>query len=415
MRQFVFGPLAVLVTVAALAGCGSADAGWQGTVRDSAGVSIVSNTGGAVWAPGEEWTLEEELRIGTAEGEAAYQFGEIVGIDVDGDGRIYVMDQQAQEVRVFDADGSFSHAMGRPGAGPGELSQAAGPVFVGPDGVVAVPDIMLQRISLYTPTGEPEGSVPLPMTEGIPSRWLKAANEDIVQQAMIMAMPGQADVEPRNLILRRDPRGALKDTLLVMPAGQTMDFSGDQPRFRLFSAEPVWAIDQEDRLIHGSNAEYRFRIVNRDGTLERIVEKDAPRRPLTSRDEEEFRRVIRQAWERAGMPPQAMEMMSQSLSFADYYPAYAIVNGGPDGTIWVQAVQTPEAAMELGGTFNIQDIGAPTWDVFDGDGRLLGVVRTPPRFSPLLFKGDHIYGVLRDDMDVQYVSLQYVRQRPDRQ
>ncbi len=51
----------------------------------------------------------------------------------------------------------------------------------------------------------------------------------------------------------------------------------------------------------------------------------------------------------------------------------------------------------------LQDLGAPEWDVFDAEGRYLGVVTMPDRFAPRLFRGDHIYGVWRDELDVQYV------------
>ena len=54
-------------------------------------------------------------------------------------------------------------------------------------------------------------------------------------------------------------------------------------------------------------------------------------------------------------------------------------------------------------TFNfVEDIGAKDWDVFDAEGRFLGVVTMPPRFSPRSIVGDKIYGVFRDDLDVQY-------------
>jgi hypothetical protein len=406
MRRTAWGWLTMLGLGAGLAACGAADQEWGGTVRDSAGVEIVSNTGGGAWAQGQAWTVAEELRIGTAEGEAMYQFGQIVGLDVAGDGRIYVMDQQAQQVRVFGPDGRFVRAMGRAGSGPGELSQAAGPVFVGPGDTVAVPDIMLQRITLYTGDGEPAGSAPMAMTDGIPARWLKSPSHDLIQQSMIMAMPGQENVEPRNLILRRDPRGAVRDTLLVMPAGETVDFSGGQPRITLFAPEPVWAIGGDGHLIYGNNSEYRLRINGPDGRLERIIERPGERRPLSQADQNEFRKLIRQAWEATGaMPPQAMEMMSQSLSFATHYPAYANLLGGPDGTIWVQGVQTPDIVAETGATFDMQDWGGPIWDVFGADGRYLGVVRMPARFTPFFIRDDHVYGVVRDDLDVQYVAV----------
>jgi hypothetical protein len=41
--------------------------------------------------------------------------------------------------------------------------------------------------------------------------------------------------------------------------------------------------------------------------------------------------------------------------------------------------------------------------VFDGDGKYLGVVTMPLRFQPRILLGDKIYGVWRDDLDVQYV------------
>jgi hypothetical protein len=49
------------------------------------------------------------------------------------------------------------------------------------------------------------------------------------------------------------------------------------------------------------------------------------------------------------------------------------------------------------------DEGSPDWSVFDREGRYLGVVRMPDRFKPMVFRGDEIYGVWRDDLDVQYV------------
>lgn len=61
------------------------------------------------------------FEIGVADGEAAYVFGLISGVALDSEGRIYVADWQADEVRVFSPDGRFLYAIGRTGSGPGEL------------------------------------------------------------------------------------------------------------------------------------------------------------------------------------------------------------------------------------------------------------------------------------------------------
>lgn len=394
----------VLTLLVAAGGCADGGGEWQGNVADSAGVPIVTSAGDGVWAPEEGWTIEEDLRIGSAEGQPEYQFGQIVGIDVASDGRIFVLDQHARDVRVFDPEGRFIGRIGKGGSGPGELGQGAGPVFVGPGDTVSIPDVGQQRVTRYTPAGEPAGSFQVAMADGIAVKWMEAPDGDLVQQTMIMALPGQPHVEARNLLLRRDARGEITDTIMIMPAGQTMDFSSGQPRMTLFAPEPMWALGPQGHLVYGNNAVYRLEVFGPEGELERVIARERERNPISESDQQEFRRAIRDAWEQAGMPPQAMDIMGQALDFADYYPAYANLFGGPDGSVWVQRVQSPEDVRESGATFDLQDIGGPEWEVFDHEGRLLGAVRMPTRFTPLLFRGDHIYGVLRDDLDIQYAA-----------
>ena len=60
-------------------------------------------------------------------------------------------------------------------------------------------------------------------------------------------------------------------------------------------------------------------------------------------------------------------------------------------------------AMLLGTLGMPVNIGAPRWDVFDPQGRFLGVVTLPERFEPGVFRGDKVYGVWRDEFDSEYV------------
>jgi hypothetical protein len=45
-----------------LAACGGQETRWAGTISDSAGVTIVSNTETGVWAAGEEWRSTSSAR-----------------------------------------------------------------------------------------------------------------------------------------------------------------------------------------------------------------------------------------------------------------------------------------------------------------------------------------------------------------
>jgi len=81
---------------------------------------------------------------------------------------------------------------------------------------------------------------------------------------------------------------------------------------------------------------------------------------------------------------------------------------GPVGTIWVQHVQPPselsdETLASSRQDHVVENFGAPGWEVFDRDGRFLGVVDMPEQFKPILFRHDVIYGVSRDELNVEYV------------
>jgi len=47
------------------------------------------------------------------------------------DGKIYVLDDLASEIRAFDASGAFLHTGASPGEGPGKISEAKGMILVG--------------------------------------------------------------------------------------------------------------------------------------------------------------------------------------------------------------------------------------------------------------------------------------------
>ncbi|MEJ2237297.1 MAG: hypothetical protein P8X82_03290, partial [Gemmatimonadales bacterium] len=92
--------LTAAVTALALAACGGGDS-WTGTVTDSAGVAIVENPATGMWSSSSQWSLEQELKIGSIEGDPEYQFGQVGFIAVDSRDRMFVIDAQAQEIRVF--------------------------------------------------------------------------------------------------------------------------------------------------------------------------------------------------------------------------------------------------------------------------------------------------------------------------
>lgn len=403
----------LLVALAAFAQSGCGDSGgtrgsgeWAGTMRDSAGIAIVENTVEGIWTEDERWTLVEELRIGTNEGEPEYQFAAISGIAALPDGRIAILDGQAQEFRLFSPEGDHLRTIGRAGSGPGEFAMGAGPVLVSAGDTLLIPDLMNQRLNRYAPDGGPLGSVPMTFEgSGLPMAWLDRPDGGVITQVRPFALPGSsARTSPNDVLVLRGADGLVRDTLMSFESGRTIDFSAGGEA-TIFSPEPVWAVSG-DRIVFGVSDDFRLSIYREDGTIERILTMPFTVREVTEDDQAIFMQVMVAAWEDFGLPAQAIEVARQAINFAETYPALSQIRGGPDGTIWVQDVATLGDLAEGDlANFAQSPVGSPVWRVFDSEGVLLGEVRMPDRFQPLRFDGDRIFGVQRDEYDVQYAVV----------
>ncbi|MEM7417854.1 MAG: 6-bladed beta-propeller [Gemmatimonadota bacterium] len=119
----------VCVLLVCLVGCGGGDAERVPTFSVdtlATGTVIVENDREGFWTDTQRWHLEEDLRLGTIEGELPESFSQVAWITEDVDGNIFILDYPAQDIRVFSPDGEHLRTISRPGEGPGELTRAAG-------------------------------------------------------------------------------------------------------------------------------------------------------------------------------------------------------------------------------------------------------------------------------------------------
>jgi hypothetical protein len=385
--------------------CSAGEAGWNGTIADSAGVTITTNTDQGVWTESERWTVEEELRIGSLGGDPNYQFGQIGSIGVASDGRIFVIDAQAQQVKAFSVDGQFERSMGAPGAGPGELGPGAMFVLVTPGDTLLVPDLANRRVNRYAPDGSSQGSFPLELEKGIPMQWRNASSGVVAEQVRPLALPDMPASDSMDAVLLLGSDGTVLDTLLKFPSGGTLNLGGQSPEITLFSAEPIWTVSPERTIAYGVNDDYRIEVFSAGGSLERVIIMPFERTSVADRDKEAVMGSLEQMWMQAGVPPQALPQLRSMVQFGEFFPAFAQIQVGPHGSLWVQHYQpVSELSDEELENYNlIEESGAPDWDVFNAAGQFLGRVTMPERFAPRIFVGDRVYGVLRDEMDVQFV------------
>ncbi|MDX1395670.1 MAG: hypothetical protein R3195_14910, partial [Gemmatimonadota bacterium] len=94
-------PAAALVLLPLVAGCGespegASGGGWAGSIDTLAnGQVVVHNQDVPLWDDGEEWALEERVRLGAMDGDGADVSGEILDEEIGPDGELYVLDSQA--------------------------------------------------------------------------------------------------------------------------------------------------------------------------------------------------------------------------------------------------------------------------------------------------------------------------------
>ncbi len=397
--------VSVVALIAAACG-GEGGLHWAGSETDSAGVIIVANPAEGMWSASDNWALEEEIKIGALEGDLDYQFGQVGWVVADSRGRMFAVDVQAQHVKVFSPEGQYEQTLGGQGGGPGEM-QGAMFMVMGPGDTLLVPDMQNMRVNRYAPDGSSLGSFPIAIQEqGLPMMFRATTDGVIAEQVRPLTLPGQPALEnPEDAIVLLAADGTITDTLMVFPSGGTFNLGGASPEINIYSPEPAWDVTDDLKLLFGVNDEYRIGFYGVGGTLERVLTKPFERKPVAERDREAIMAFFERAWSDAGVPAQMMPQLRQMVHFGETFPAFAQVLSGPDQTVWVQHVQpASELSDEEFENFDpMQDTGAPDWDVFDAAGRYLGVVTMPRRFSPRTIRGDRIYGVWRDDLDVQYV------------
>jgi hypothetical protein len=343
-------------------------------------VQIVANSGTPAWSGLPE--VVEELRIGVIDGPLEYEFGRVDAIDVDADGRLYVLDRASQDVRVFDSSGDFLHRIGKPGEGPGELSANATPVLVTGESVL-VPDLGARSVRSFSLDGTPQGTLRFSADSiaaaGWGVAWATSDTGEVFQRVRSAAVMTGGFAE--DAILRWTSDGIFVDTLLALGRVETSYFADGRPVTRVFGATPIWDVAEDGGLLIGRSSDPRVQVRAPDGRLERVILIDVAPIPVT----EEMAMGL--------LPGGAREIGRVSLEVAATLPVVNAVMAGPNGTIWVEVVTGLDGRELLG-----------MWHVFEAQGRFLGPVELPRGFRPFRVRDDRIYGVGLDEFDVQYVA-----------
>lgn len=413
------GAMVISWAVAALvlAGCGQGADSGAPSVRDSAGVEIVTNRPGSVEAA-EAWSLSSEpvveIGAGADPDVALSQVTDVVPLP---DGRVAVGTNMPPRALVFEADGSLSTAVGREGEGPGEFSWVASVVEL-PGDSLAVWDSSRRRISVFTADGAlareldlsdtaPASARAVPddrVTAGVTHLLPAGSGAMIVWgEGMFGPRPAEATVlRPELPAHRIGPDGEVLATYGPLP-GMTILAGGQVGMLPLPFGARTYATTSDGDLVVGTAESTELRVYGPDGALVRVVR--WPDRERAVRGD-----LLARWSEMLDAIPEGLREDVRSMPRPERVPAYEGLVSTDGGEILVGDYSGPLGLLSLRRT----DFGPeafrperrmPTrrWLVFDGDGTLTARLETPEGFEPCAVRDGRVWGVFSDELDVESV------------
>jgi hypothetical protein len=380
----------VVITAFLMAGCGGGQGHSDSSVRTPlpGGGTLVVH-GSLDDSPTME--LIEELRIGQS-GEASPPgisaedipdlFGQLRDFDVDTDGHIYILDYQAQQVRVFAPDGQFVRALAARGRGPGEISGANGVRFDS-EGNAWIHDPGNSRVTIMRPTGEILNEMEW-RTRSFGYSWRGGGFQGRYWDFTADSDPEEMDqtgvvTSSSTSFLSAFGETQQADTRLLLgtSSGSYIRFRGSSAMSIPFRAHGSIAFDPAGA-VWSAERTYRITRFSLSGDTTLVIEASPERARVTPEERAEAIASIQRGMERAGPVEIDWDVIPQRKS-----PTAEVIPGD-EGGVWVRR-ETP---------------GGEVFDVFDAEGSYIGSAFAGSASSSLVkpvVHGDRIYAVSKGE------------------
>jgi hypothetical protein len=416
--------------VGALAACNGSDAPraheWQ-AVYDTIGDTVVVRTvAGSIW--GDTAELVADVTIGEFEGADEYMFGRVRSLAVAPDGSIYVFDSHAKALRKYAPDGTYLATFGREGGGPGEYKRPDGGLGVLPDGRVVLRDPGNSRLSVYSPDGE--------YLDGWRIRGSFNTSRRLYSDAagntytLILLDPGSDVTEWSFGLVQYGPDGVPGDTI----DAPTFEYEPSELVARIedgenrstsvnevpFTPSVGWVYSPLGYMVGGLATSYAVNMYVAPDRVLRIERTNWEPVPVLSEEKAELEAIMT-----ANMRQTQPNWRWNGDPIPDTKPPYRSLYVGARGRIWLLLHQKAEKIAEEEPASEKPapgEVPEQTWieplafDVFEPDGRYLGMVRAPEGFArnPRPFmRGDTVWAVVRGELEVPYVVRFHIEHRDD--
>lgn len=341
---------------------------------------------------------EPSLVLGAGSGGSNDQFGNVVGISVDGWGRIFVADALMSHIALFDSAGTFVRTFGRRGEGPGEFKRLHGstkrtgnPLALAHDTLFVVED----QLEAFDTSG---------------AFLYSSSPELIFYNVNSITSTGQG------LLMERNPfvaPGISKRTYSLYDArsgSETIGFSIQEnlpisTEVPASSAPPVplpevpFAVGPNALVYFSVGDTLHINALALDGTIQRAFVGKAERIPITDNDIDAVLAAMRQhsSTSRRGTPEQREQLLNlaerglRSLPRAQYRESIGkLIVSDQESILIKRSDRSPSP-------YNPFDPAPAIWEWAEASGHVTATVLLPNSFLPKVFRGCRVYGIQEDN------------------
>ena len=355
---------------------------WKGRIITENGVRVVVNPEKPLF--GEiTMTLKEELTIGNEQDDRQYFYGAI-GVAVDSEGRIFILDGEQSRIQIFDRDGKFIRSFGRKGQGPGEFQSPAGICIIGGSSICTIDS---PRLLIFGLDGNLKNSISL--------RPRARAPFAVGGQGEILAV-SRARTPEKNLVYKVslfDPKGnKIKDFIespfeeIRFPANKIIINKDEQADPRLVPWMPGIGI-------FGLVKRYELTFIGKEGQIAFIVRREGESIPYTDQERQRNLEARKRAQEKI---PGSARLSASELKLAydlpKHRPYFIYLLSDEGGRVY--ALMEPEPGFKKGFEY----------DLFDREGYYLYRVHMPPRVIPECIVGGRLYSSGFDKSGLRYIK-----------
>jgi hypothetical protein len=368
----IFFPVMLLFGLFFVTVCENVKQDWKGTIETKDDVTTVKNPKEPVY---REPVLElaEDLVIRGSEETEEQMFQSIHTLDVDGEGNMYILDEQAGNIKVFDQNGDFVKTIGRKGQGPGEFGMPIS-LFLSQQSHIIVNDMGQRKIQYFD-------------IDGNYIREFSIADKFLFFGPMVTSV---GDLIVTYTIPQEKPVTVLQkldsefDPILTFTS-LPMD---TPPVINIFVARSLsslrWSVTYLDEIIWADikNPEYELRFHDVDGKLKRKITREYDPISITNEDRD---RLIEETF--GDNPTDQWD-----LRFPDNYPPFSGFSFDDLGHIFVKRYE--KEPNENGSLY----------DIFDSEGKYIAQMRF--KMNPMIWKKGNMY-TIEDDAEGFKVVKRY--------